>query len=99
VGGAVRVKWIEEALERVSLSGDVKRKVEEWVKGLRREELERLREYEETGDALPCPLIDPYLEGGLLVKLVKHEGKYMVAAGVAEHGGLVEEYYVAEVEA
>ena len=95
----MRVKWVEEALERVSLSGDVKRKVEEWVKGLRREELERLREYEETGDALPCPLIDPYREGGLLVKLVKHEGKFMVAAGVAEHGGLVEEYYVAEVEA
>jgi len=57
------------------------------------------RAREETGDALPCPLVDPYREGGLLVKLVKHEGKFMVAAGVAEHGGLVEEYYVAEVEA
>jgi hypothetical protein len=94
----VLVRWIEEALERVPLSGEVKRKVEEWVKWLRAEELERLGEYEEAGDALPCPLVDPYREGGLLVKLVKHEGKFMVAAGVAEHGGLVEEYYVAEVE-
>jgi len=95
----VRVRWIEEALERVPLSARVRRKVEEWVKGLRAEELERLGEYEETGDALLCPFIDPYREGGLLVKLVKHEGKYAVAAGVAEHEGLVEEYYVAEVEA
>jgi len=53
---------------------------------------------EETGDALPCLLIDPYREGGLLVKVVMREGKFMVTAGVAERGGLVEEYYVAEIE-
>jgi len=65
---------------------------------LRREELERLKEYEETGDALLCPFVDPYREGGLLVKVVKREGKYVVAAGVAECGPLAEEHYVAEVE-
>jgi len=48
----------------------------------------------------PRSLTTMHLCGGLraLVKLVKHEGKYMVAAGVAERGGLAEEYYVAEVE-
>ena len=94
----VRIKWIEEALSHIHLSDNVKRRVEEWVKELRREKLERLREYEETGDALVCPLIDPYREGGLLVKIVKHKGRYMVAAGLVEHGGFVEEYYVAEIE-
>ena len=92
----MRVRWLHEGLEMIPLSEDVRRRVEEWVSRLRPEELEKLREYEKTGDALVCPLVDPYAEGGLVVKLVRRGGRYMITAGIYE-GGLVEEYYVGEV--
>ena len=92
----MRVRWLREGLEMIPLSEDVRRRVEEWVSRLKPEELRLLREYEETGDALVCPLVDPYEEGGLVVKLVRHKGMYMVVAGIYE-GGRVEEYYVGEI--
>jgi len=32
-----------------------------------------------------------------VVKVVRHRGRLLVAAAIWEHGGLVEEYYVAEL--
>lgn len=93
----MRVKWIKEGLEMIPLSDDLKKKVEEWATEIDHEELKKLGEYEETGDSIICSQIDPYLEGGLVVKIVKHGGKYIITAGIYEHGGYAEEYYVAEV--
>jgi len=57
--------------------------------------LKKLGEYEVTGDSIICPYIDPYIEGGKVVKIVKHKGKYMITAGIYDQGGYTEEYYIA----
>ena len=89
----MRVIWDDEALGYIYLSEEIKRKVEEWVKSLSKKELEELKEYEETGDAIVCPTLDFNSEGGLVVKAVKHNGKFMLVAGV--YGcGFGEEYYI-----
>ena len=58
-------------------------------------ELRKLREYEKTGDAIVLGEPDPY-EEGLVVKIVKHNGKLKLVAGL--YGcGYLEEYYVADL--
>jgi len=42
------------------------------------------------------PELDPY--EGLAVKVVKHQGRMLLAVAIWEHGDLVEEYYLAELE-
>ena len=89
----MHIIWDEEALNYIYLSEEVKRKIEEWVKSLSEKELEKLEEYEETGDAIVCPTVDFDSEGGLAIKVVKHNGKFMLVAGV--YGcSFGEEYYV-----
>ena len=88
----MQVVWNEEGLKKIPLSEEVKKKVEEQVKKLSLEEIEKLGEYEETGDEYVLPEPDPY--EGLYVKIVKHKGKYKLVAGIWEHA-YREEYYVA----
>jgi len=56
--------------------------------------LARLREYEETGDAIQ--LDRPRPEEGAIIKVVKHEDKFMLIAEVYGEG-YSEEYYVGEI--
>lgn len=93
----MKIKWLKEGLEMIPLGEDLKNKIENWAAEVDPEELKKLGEYENTGDSIVCPLIDPYLEGGKVVKIVKHHGKYMVTAGIYEHRGYAEEYYIAEL--
>ena len=91
----MRIKWLKEGLEMIPLDEELKKKIEKWAAEVDPEELKKLGEYEDTGDSIMCPLIDPYVEGGKVVKIVKHRGKYMVTAGIYEQGGYAEEYYIA----
>jgi len=90
----LRVRWFRDP--GVRLGGEVRRAVERQVRLLDPGRLSGLGEYEETGDAVVLPEPDPY--EGLVVKVVRHRGRLLVAAAIWEHGGLVEEYYVGEVE-
>jgi len=56
--------------------------------------LARLREYEETGDAIQ--LDRPRPEEGVIIKVVRHKGKLVLVAELYEHG-YSEEYYVGEL--
>jgi len=89
----LRVRWVPDP--GVGLSGEVRRAVERQVRGLDPGRLRGLGEYEETGDAVVLPEPDPY--EGLVVKVVRHRGRLLLAAALWEHGGLIEEYYVAEL--
>ena len=80
----MRIKWLKEGLEMIPLDEELKKKIEKWAAEVDPEELK-----------IVCPLIDPYVEGGKVVKIVKHRGKYMVTAGIYEQGGYAEEYYIA----
>jgi len=87
------VRWFPDP--GVRLGGKVRRAVERQVHKLDPGRLRALGEYEETGDVVVLPEPDPY--EGLVVKVVRHQGRLLVAAAIWEHGGLVEEYYVAEL--
>jgi len=89
----LRVRWFPDP--GVRLGGEVRRAVERQVRVLDPGRLRELREYEETGDAIVLPEPDPY--EGLVVKVVRHRGRLLVTAALWEHGGLVEEYYIAEL--
>ncbi|PLJ77111.1 hypothetical protein [Infirmifilum sp. SLHALR2] len=89
----LRVRWFPDP--GVRLGGEVRRAVERQVRGLDPGRLRALQEYEEAGDAIVLPEPDPY--EGLVVKVVRHRGRLLVAAALWEHGGLVEECYVAEL--
>lgn len=93
----MKIKWLKEGLEMVPLNESLKKKIEKWVANVDPEELKKLNEYEENGDSIVCPLIDSYLEGGIVIKIVKHKGKYKVSAGIYGQAGYVEEYYIANL--
>jgi len=88
----LRVRWFPDP--GVSLGAEIRAAVEGQIRGIEPARLNALREYEETGDAIPL-LEDPY--EGLAVKVVRHRGRLLVAATLWEHGGFIEEYYVAEL--
>ncbi len=90
----MKIKWIKETQDLVD--NDTKDKIIECVKSLKIEELEKLGEYEETGDAITCKNIDPYKTGGLIIKIVKHNNKIMITAGTYQQT-YIEEYYIAEI--
>ncbi len=89
--GMVRLRWFPEAM----LSEDIKQAITHEISRLDFEEIERLNEYEESGDAILLPRPDIYKEG-IYAKVVKHRGRIMLVIGQGEHD-FVEEYYVAEV--
>jgi len=88
-----KVKWYPDPW--IHLDENVKKRIEKQVKKVNLEKIRGFGEYEETGDEYVLLKPDPY--EGLFVKVVKHEGKLMIVAGLWEHGGYVEEYYVGEI--
>ena len=88
-----RVRWLPSP--GIRLDEGVKREIEEWVGRMDLGEVRRLGEYEETGEARILPVPDP--AEGLYVKVVMHRGRPTIVAGLWEHGGYAEEYYVGEV--
>jgi len=90
--GMVSLRWFPEA--RI-LSEDIRQVITHEISRLDFGEVERLNEYEETGDAILLPRPNIY-EEGIYAKVVKHKDKIMLIIGQGEHD-FVEEYYVAEV--
>lgn len=90
----MKIEWIKETQDLID--NETKNKIIECVKNLNIKELDKLGEYEETGDAITCKNIDPYETGGLIIKIVKHNNKYMVTAGTYQKE-YAEEYYIATI--
>ena len=63
----VRLRWFPEAM----LSEDIKQAITHEISMLDFKEIERLNEYEESGDAVLLPRPDIYKEG-IYAKVVKH---------------------------
>ena len=84
----MRVKRLESPL--VSVPEGAKREAE---LALAKVDLGGLGDYERDGSFAPL-----YSSEGLLLKLVRVEGKLLVLASVWECGSLVEEHVVGEVE-
>ena len=81
-------------LDGSDMSEKIKRLVTSQLKKIPSKRLLRLREYEMTGDAI---LLDrPRPEEGAIIKVVKHEDKFMLIAEVYGEG-YSEEYYVGEI--
>jgi len=88
----MKVVWYGRA--NIILSERVKRVVIPQLKRIPTNRLLKLREYEETGDAI---LLDrPRPEEGVTIKVVRHRDKLMLIAEISEYG-YAEEYYVGEI--
>mgnify|MGYP000518807477 CR=1 FL=1 len=80
----MKIVWNEEALKMIYISEELRKRIEKQVFKLNLKDLERLREYEEIGDAIILKEPGLYEEGGLLIKVVKHKGEIKLVAGVYE---------------
>lgn len=88
----MQIIWIKETQDLID--DETRKKIIECIKNIKIEDLEKLGEYEETGESITCRNIDPYETGGLIIKIVRHDNKYMVTAGTYQKE-YAEEYYIA----